>query len=482
MISTRSLLLAAALALPLPAYADLTPETLWQDWQDQAAAAGRDLSADVEQGAALTLRGLTVTRPLGTGTITATFDRMDLTQAGPGVKVSLPGDQQITVTANPAEGGPSVAVFSLGDGPLTALAEDASGAPTYTLSADTLTATLLSFTQDGEDVDADMRADLSGLGGTISGLSDGDAPLVADLTADAVASEVILRDPAMGGEVRNTATQQNVALHAELSGADSEWSLIARLENTDSASVSLQTSPEGSFETDSKQDTSRLALTLTDLRADYTAALTGMATTISGSVVPMGPLSLVMGAANMTLSVPTGPADGVQTARIALDLKDATMGDSIWAMLDPRNALPRDPGQLSLTAEADLEMIDGLSPTALPGDEPVPSLAPRAVRIENLALDLAGATLGGTGAFTIPEGPGGVPNIAQPIGSMDLQATGLAGLLQQAIAGGIVSAQQAMGAQMMLGMFAIQGEGDSFTSRIEAGPGSALFVNGNQLR
>lgn len=482
MISTRSLLLATTMALPVPAYADLTPETLWQDWQDRAAAAGRSLSAEVEQGAALTLRGLTVTRPLGDGTVTATFDRMDLTQAGPDVQVSLPGNQEITVTANPGEGGESIAVFSLGDGPLTALAKDATGEPTYTLNADTLTATLLSLTQNGEEVDADMRADLSGLGGTVSGLSGGDAPLVADLTADAVASELIVRDPATGGEVRNTATQQNVAMRAELSGSQGDWSMIARLESTDSTSVSLQSSPEGSFETDSKQDTSRLALTLTDLRADYTAALTGMATTVSGSIVPMGPLSIVMGAANLSLSLPTGPADGIQTARVAIDLKDATMGDSIWAMLDPRGALPRDPGQLSLTAEADLEMIDVLTPTALPGDESVPSLAPRAVRIETLALDLAGATLGGTGAFTIPEGPGGVPNIAEPIGALDLQATGLAGLLQQAIAGGIVSAQQAMGAQMMLGMFAVQGNGDTFTSKVETGAGGTLFVNGNQLR
>jgi hypothetical protein len=480
MTIARSLLLTTALALPLPAAADLTPEGLWQDWQDRAADAGRDLTAEVEQGAALTLRGLTLSRPVGDGLLTARFERMDLAQDGPGVRLTLPGGQQVTLTATTETEGTNVATFRLGDGALTAMATGDAAAPDYALSAPALSATLVSLVQDGTEVDADMRADLTGLAGTLSGLSGGSAPLVADLTADALATEVSVRDPATGSEVRNTASQQDVALRADLSGASGGWSLVGRLESRDGSSVSLQQGPDGMLETDSRQDTSRIALTLTDLRADYSAALTGFATTVTSSMMPMGPVSLAMAAADLTLSVPTAPTAELQTARIALDLTDATADEAVWKMFDPNGAFPRDPAQLRLVAEADIDMV---APNpALAGPDAEPAAAPRALRIDTFSLDLAGASLSGEGAFRFPEGPGGVPDLAQPVGEASLRASGLSGLMQQAMTGGIMSAEQMMGAQMMLGMFAVQGEGDSFTSRIEAREGGALFVNGNQLR
>jgi len=107
---------------------------------------------------------------------------------------------------------------------------------------------------------------------------------------------------------------------------------------------------------------------------------------------------------------------------------------------------------------------------------------PRALRLPEIALQLGPASLRGDGAFDIPAGPMGVPDATRTEGRLDLRAAGLNGLLQQAMAAGALTTEQMMGAQMMLGMFAVQGEGDSFTSRIELLPGGGLMVNGARLR
>ena len=476
----RSLLLATALCTPLPALADLTPETLWQDWQDRASAAGRDLGATVEQGGALGLNGLSLTRPLGDGQLTVTFDRLELAQSGPDVQLALPGGQRVTITSA-LNGDTVVTVFELGADPITAIASGSVDATAYAIDAPKASASLISLDQNGEPVDADMQFDATALRGTITGLADAGVPLVANLRADALASELAVRDPATGNELRNTASQTDAQVFVELMGAaDAPWGLTARLESQQASSVSFQSGPDGSFETESIQQNSRLAVTLGDLRADYTAAVDAITLTLRGAMLPAGPVTLGTQAAHLLVSAPTQPDDTAQTARLSLSVADLVLDDGVWSMFDPGGAFPRTPAQLELVAEVDIDVLgDGVAPVA--GTQ-MPGALPRAIRVETFALDAAGATVSGEGGFTLPEGPGGIPDLAQPVGVFDLRATGITGLIEQAIGAGIVTMEQAMGAQMMIGMFTTPGPGDSLSARVEAREGGALFVNGTQMR
>ena len=480
--SARALLLASAFCAPLPALADFSPDALWQSWQDRAAQSGHDLGATVEQGGALTLRGLTLGRDLGKGRVTARFDRLDLTQDGADVRITVPGSQQVTLVSDPAEGDTTTAVFALGDAPLIVTARGELEDPSYGLSGDILSATLVSLQEGDAPVDAEVQIDLTGLGGTLAGLAGRGAPLSADLTADTLATEIAVRDPASGTEVYNTATQSDMTLNAELTGTGDDWTLTAKIAGAASDTVSLQSGPQGSIETESSQESSRLSLTLTDLRADLSAALTGLATTVTGPMFGAGPVSLAMKAADLAVSVPTAVDTATQIARINLGLADVTMGDTLWSMLDPSGAIPRDPAQLRLTAEADVDVTEDNMMAKTPTAADMPGVLPRGLRIDNFDLALGGARMQGTGDLTIPEGPGGIPDIGAPIGEINLQAQGIMGLLQKAMAAGMMTMEQAMGAQMMIGMLTTPGDGDSFTTRIEGKPGGAIFVNGNQMR
>ncbi len=485
----RATTLCAALAA-MPAAADITPERLWQAWQDRAAAAGHALAATVDQGGTLGLDGLTVTRPLGTGTITVGFDRLDLAQDGADVRVTVAAGGTVTVTATPGDGTPEgtpdgdtmEAILALGDTPLSATASGDATAPVWTLAADRATLTLVSLTRHGEPVPAEARIDLAGLAGTLSGIGGG-GPLAADLRADRLASDIAATDPATGDTIRSTATQSDTTLRASLSEDATDpaaWSLRAAITGGASEAVSLRSGPAGSFESDSRQDSATLDLTMTGARTVYDAQVVGLATTLSGSLLPAGPLGLAIDSAALALSLPTGPAAQMQTASAALDLGGVMPDERLRALIDPMGILPRRPATATLRAEADLASPE---PGAMaPGGADLPGLLPRALRIPVIALDLGDANMTGDGAFDIPAGPMGVPDMAGTVGALNLRATGLNGLLQRAMGTGAMTMEQAMGAQMMLGMFATQGQGDSFTTRIDLLPGGGLAVNGTQLR
>lgn len=489
MPNPRAILRAAALCAALaaiPAAADITPEGLWQAWQDRADAAGHALTATEEQGGTLTLDGLTLTRPLGTGTVTVGFDRLDLAQVGADVRVTLAAGGTVTVTTTPGgddpEGETVEAVLALGDRPLSATASGDAAAPVWRLAANRASLTLVSLIRDGDPVPVDARIDLAGLAGTLSGIGAG-GPLAADLRTDRLASDIAATDPATGDTIRSTATQSDTSLRASLTEDATDpaaWLLRATITGGPSEAVSLRSGPAGSIESDSRQDSATLDLTMTGARTDYDAQVTGLATTLSGSLLPRGPFGLAMSSARLALSLPTAPAAGMQTATAALDLGGVMPDDRLWALFDPLGVLPRDPAMAMLRAEADLASPE--PDATAPGGADLPGLLPRALRIPEIALDLGTASIRGDGAFDIPAGPMGIPDMAQTVGALDLRAAGLNGLLQRAMTTGALSMEQAMGAQMMMGMFATQGDGDSFTTRIELLPGGGFAINGTRLR
>jgi hypothetical protein len=106
------------------------------------------------------------------------------------------------------------------------------------------------------------------------------------------------------------------------------------------------------------------------------------------------------------------------------------------------------------------------------------------MNLNSLVLSLAGAELTGEGAFTFNnedlESFGGMP---APTGAMDLKLVGGNGLLDKLVAMGFVPEDQALGARMMMGLFAVPGEGeDTLTSKIEVTEDGQVLANGQRLK
>jgi hypothetical protein len=99
-------------------------------------------------------------------------------------------------------------------------------------------------------------------------------------------------------------------------------------------------------------------------------------------------------------------------------------------------------------------------------------------------LKAAGAEVTGKGAFTFDNSDTTTfPGVPLPTGQLDLKLVGANGLLDKLVQMGLLPADQAMGARMMMGLFAktVEGSDDTLTSTLEF-KDKGFFANGQRLQ
>ncbi|MBU2980389.1 DUF2125 domain-containing protein [Lentibacter algarum] len=217
----------------------------------------------------------------------------------------------------------------------------------------------------------------------------------------------------------------------------------------------------------------------------YTAAATGLTSNMTGGGIPL-PVEINAENSSFNFKMPVGTSDEAKDFEFGILLGGFTTSEMLWSMVDPTAQLPRDPATLNidLAGKAKL-LIDIFNPEeaakmeagTAPGE--VESLEVRA-----LQLKAAGADLTGKGAFTFDNSDmETIPGMPKPTGAVELKLTGGNGLLDKLVAMGLVQDEQAMGARMMMGLFAVAGEGeDTLNSKIEVNEEGHVLANGQRLR
>ena len=156
----------------------------------------------------------------------------------------------------------------------------------------------------------------------------------------------------------------------------------------------------------------------------YQGGATGLAATVASSDLP-APVNVSLESYGYTIGLPLPPKDDASSFAMGLSFKGVTIDDFLWTLLAPGSVLPREPATLST-------LIDGL---------PAPT---------------------GRANFTV---------------------LGANGLIENLVRMGLLPEDQAFGARMMLGLFAVPGEGeDELLSTIEVQSDGSVFANGQQLR
>ena len=102
-----------------------------------------------------------------------------------------------------------------------------------------------------------------------------------------------------------------------------------------------------------------------------------------------------------------------------------------------------------------------------------------ALKVNELKLTIAGAELTGDGEFAFNNQFG----IPMPSGVANLMLVGGNGLLDTLVGMGLVPEEQAMGARMMMGLFARPGDGeDTLVSTIEVKEEGSILANGQRIQ
>ena len=99
--------------------------------------------------------------------------------------------------------------------------------------------------------------------------------------------------------------------------------------------------------------------------------------------------------------------------------------------------------------------------------------------VNRLRFALAGAELTGDAAFVFDNSTG----MPQPEGTANLAITGINRLIDALVGMGMIPEEQAMGARMMLSLFAKPGETeDSLVSTIEFKADGSIYSNGQRIK
>ncbi len=485
---------AAVLALIAanPALADVTPEDVWQSWQDVMVTMGStvttgsvardgdtlivtDIKAafDGTEGKGETAIAEIRLRDMGDGTVEVTMaEEASFTSASPGVDGGKPfgatGTMKMPGLLGTVSGsvGDMVYAFDMPSVDL-ALTPTEDGKPAGKIGV------LLSGATSSYHLSGPVTAKLldGSFGASSAALSlegaEGETNFSGTLSAADLAGTIKSNSAGMEEPEFAKALAKGFALDMGLSlGA-----LNYDFDITDATGPSklVGGSQGGSFQL--AVDASRMALS---------GSGNAVEATFSSADLPFPEVRLSYAESGFNLTVPLSKVEAGQDFALLYKIVDLQVSDEIWGLFDPTGVLPHDPATLVIDAAGQARLKSDLlaTPAGTPPDAELLSL-----NINDITARMAGAELTGKGAFTFDNTDlttyGGAP---VPTGTLEMKLTGGNGLLDKLVSMGLVTEDQAMGARMMLAMFAKAGEGeDVLTSTLEF-KDKHFYANGQQLQ
>ena len=498
MFRMNSYLAAPALAFLMSgtAHAALTADQVWQSWKDAGALVGLTISAATENnsGGVLTLNGVSIAPEGGPG---ITVSDMTLTEQSDGSVAIVPGADIGVAMAGDAEG----SVKLTHDG-LTITAHEADGGMAYDYAAAKLDVvydtTYPGTSFDGSEapkVAASGNVGFTNLSGSYSDTPGTNRTFGLDIKADALAYSTTSDDPGMGMKQTSTSETQGIemsldfalpstiALAAIASPADFTTALNEGL------SLSLSTK-QGESHGTVKQESEFMPMDLAITAGGGVGSILfnkdtfsakssgdGLNIELAPGMAPV-PVKITAGAVEFDLTTPVIANEAAGDYALLMKLADFSINEEAWGMFDPQGALKHDAAQIAIDISGKTKIdLPALATAEESGAQP-PMPAPESLNITELGLQVAGAALAGTGAFTFDNSMG----IPMPLGEANVTVTGANALIDGLIKTGLLSEDDAMGARMMMGMFMVPGANeDELTSKIEAKEGMQILVNGQPL-
>ena len=504
--------LALRLALPASllssaALADLTPADVWGDWHAYMESMGYQIDAtENTSGDTLTVSDLNMSFaiPDEQGQMEMSLGRIDFAQNRDGtVAIILPGTMPITMSG---KGGPS------GNDDFTVTMNyvqsghtmTASGTPdmmTYLYNAQTIALDMLQMQAGGQDIDkGDMRVSFSG-----SNLSSSTTMTIGDIrgydqtgSIDSVAYDFFVKNPdseagqgAVKGTVNGVSLTGKGSIPMSLTtGSDMSQMLAAGFDVAGTISYAAGSSefdikdPEnGDYVMNTSSKGGDFAVKMGPGGVAYDVSQRDLNVNVVAAAMPF-PIEITMAESGFNLAMPVSKSEEVQDFALGITMGDFTMSDIIWSIFDPAAQLPRDPATilLDVTGKAKL-LIDWMNPEAAAQMTGAPGEV-KEVTLGNLLVSAAGAKLEGKGGVAFDGAAGGlVPGMGNPVGDVNFALAGGNGLLDKLVAMGLLPQDQAMGARMMMGLFAVAGDApDTLNSKIEFTQDGQILANGQRIR
>ncbi len=483
-------------------FADVTPEEVWQNWQDTAVAYGQTISATSAErdGDTLVVSGVKIGANQDGVVVDGTIDEINLTDNGDGtVEITVSDSYPIKIHTPASEGSEAADLtINISQPGLVVQASGTAEATAYTFEGPSFGIKLEAINGvDAGAVDATVEATLTGVSGgySVEGAGDAAKKLTSNFAAQSLALAIVGKDAEDGTDLRVTATVADIAgtSGGTFLGAEAMADLAAALKagfateaNFTYGKVAFDvdvTEANGPTKIVGATEGGNFNVALDANRLLYGAGGKGVTMSMSSPDIPFPEVKLSYAEAAFNLLLPVAKTDAPADFAFLTKIVDLSISEEIWGMIDPTAIFPHDPatlvidtsGQVKLTTD----LMDEAAMAAL-GETPPGEI--HALNLNALQAKIAGAELTGNGALTFDNTDlttfQGVP---APTGKVDLKLVGGNALLDKLVAMGLLTEEDANGARMMVSMFANSVAEDELTSTLEF-KDKGFFANGMQLQ
>ncbi|MFP7570938.1 DUF2125 domain-containing protein [Marivita sp. S2033] len=498
----------SALALGVaagPAAADLTAQEVWDGMQSAMQNYGYTVDATQTPnsgGLDVSDVSMRIDFPENEGTVSFVIPELELEENSDGsVSMTFPAAMPITIDATPKDDDAVNMVLDYANSGLELIVSGDPSKMTYTYDAEQMSITLAELTINGDVIGRDkarFEFVMEGLSGVTTIASGSTTEISQDMRADTARYDLAFNDPEsddvalVTGSLAALYIESSTELPEGFDPSDAQ-SLAAggfsgggKMGYEDGNMQFAVTDDEGTTTGTTRSGTVALAFEMNSELMRYDVAATDQEVGLTGPEMPV-PVNFSMAESAFSFTAPIAASETPQDMAFGLTLGGFEMADVLWNMVDPSATLPRDPATIALDVTgqvtpfvnlfdpAEMEKIEDTG--AAPGEL-------NTLTLNNLTVEVAGARLGGTGSFTFDnddtETFDGFP---RPTGAVNLTLDGANGLIDKLIAMGVLTQEDAMGARMMMSMFAVPGDSpDSLKSSIQINEQGHVLANGMRIQ
>lgn len=487
------------------AWADLTANDVWSDWQTYVSSMGYDITGtETMTGDTLRISNLeyTISLPNEGVDLSVKVSELSMTENRDGtVSISIPPSQLLSFFIAIKDEGDAKIDLTYSQIGLVMTVSGDPGNMTYDYSANSLSIDLASLEIDGQatpEFEANASLTLNNVAGqSVMAASDGGRASTSQMTIASLNYEIKANNPdgdetfEAQGQSENLTMESTFALPDMADTSDMQALLKAGFTAAGKFSFGagnynmVATGSEGGTINGSSQGgTFEATIDSTHLLYDF--AINMVAMSMTASELPF-PVSFNFAKYAFRMDMPLGESSDIKDFALAQTLQDFSMADLLWGLFDPTGTLPHDPATISVDISGKARVLVDIFD---PDIETVmsklghPPAELHALTLNNLLISAVGAELSGTGDFTFDNNDmttfDGMP---APAGTLALKLSGANTLLDNLVAMGLIGDGEVMGARMGMGMLAVPGDGkDTLISNIEITTDGHITANGQRIK
>ncbi|MGP6088083.1 DUF2125 domain-containing protein [Antarctobacter jejuensis] len=504
--TTASVLALAVMAGP--AWADLTPQQVWDDFEAYMTGFGYSMTAsEAMDGSTLTVSDVTMTIPIPEeegAEVKLIMPQLTFADNGDGsVKLSYPDVSDITVHL--IEDGETFAeiVVTMTQSNVAMNVAGSPGDMTYTYSGDSIALELTRVFGEGEEITRDMLSATIGMG-PLSGTShitqdDAFRSVEQDVSYGDLTYDVKFQDPdnsnntgLFNGQLTGLKTTGATILPNEINYDDptsmfkNGGAVDVVISHTGGRTDFTVQEPAGATVGKFSSTGGEFGIAVSEQELTYAISGSSQMVSLSGPELPL-PINAQLDEIGFALTMPLSPADAPQDASLSVVLANFAMDDMLWNIFDPSQTLPRDPATIALNLDAKVSPFVSLLDTEKMEEMAMNGGMPgelHSVTLSDFVVDMIGGVILGEGSFNFDMSDfTTIPGVPRPEGELNLSVSGANGIIDKLISMGLMGEQDAMGARMMLSMFTVPGdEPDTATSKIEINEQGHILANGQRIQ